>query len=69
MGIRASVKLDGRSTLKLSDISNLREFDDCVGVGCYPVDIHDPITEKSPFSKNKWNLPNTGRLFYYLNKI
>ena len=37
MGIRASVKLDGRSTLKLSDISNLREFDDCVGVGCYPV--------------------------------
>ncbi|EKQ08788.1 hypothetical protein LCACRF28_1190 [Lacticaseibacillus paracasei] len=49
MGIRASVKLDGRSTLKLSDISNLREFDDCVGVGCYPVDIHDPITKKSIF--------------------
>lgn len=51
MGIRASVKLDGRSTLKLSDISTLREFDDCVGVGCYPVDIHDPITKKVHFLK------------------
>lgn len=49
LGVRASIKLNGRTTLNLSDIRQARQFEDCVAVGCYPVDIHDPVTKKVHF--------------------
>ncbi|TLF38850.1 FAD-dependent oxidoreductase [Lacticaseibacillus zeae] len=51
LGVRASVKLDGREMLHLDDIKNMCQFEDCIGVGCYPVDIHDPVTKKVHFLK------------------
>ena len=51
LGVRASIKLKGRTTLSLSDIQQARQFEDCVAVGCYPVDVHDPITKKVHFMK------------------
>lgn len=44
MGVRDCRKLVGEYQLTLRDLESMRDFDDTVAIGCYPVDIHDPKT-------------------------
>lgn len=46
MGVRDARRLDGVYRLTLEDLETMRFFEDTVAVGCYPVDIHDPLTDK-----------------------
>ena len=43
-GIRDTRAIKGRYTLKLQDLSDMVDFEDAVAWGCYPMDMHDPIT-------------------------
>mgnify|MGYP000990067717 CR=1 FL=1 len=49
LGVRDSVKIEGEYTLTLSDLRSLNSFDDCIATGCYPVDVHNPVTNKVDF--------------------
>lgn len=44
MGVRDCRKLIGEYQLSLHDLESMRDFDDTIAIGCYPVDIHDPKT-------------------------
>jgi len=44
MGVRDCRKIVGEYQLTLEDLESMREFQDTIAIGCYPMDIHDPIT-------------------------
>lgn len=49
LGVRDSVKIEGKYTLTLDDLQRLAKFKDAIAVGAYPVDVHDPVTKKVHF--------------------
>lgn len=46
LGIRDARRLIGEYELSFDDLKNQTKFDDCAALGCYPLDIHDPVTNK-----------------------
>ena len=44
MGIRDARKLVGEYELTLDDLEQMKDFDDSIAIGGYPMDLHDPIT-------------------------
>ena len=46
LGIRDARRLSGRYTLSFDDLLNGTRFEDTAAIGCYPLDIHDPITNR-----------------------
>lgn len=44
MGIRDGRRIVGEYTLTIDDLENRIDFEDTIAIGCYPMDIHDPIT-------------------------
>lgn len=44
MGVRDARRICGRYELTLEDLECMREFEDRVAVGCYPMDVHDQKT-------------------------
>lgn len=44
IGVRDARRIRGRYTLTLQDLEQMTEFEDRVAWGCYPMDIHDPVT-------------------------
>lgn len=44
LGVRDARRLRGSYELTFSDLKNCVKFPDCAAIGCYPLDIHDPIT-------------------------
>ena len=44
MGVRDCRKLSGVYQVTLDDLETMRDFEDTIAVGCYPVDVHDPVT-------------------------
>lgn len=44
MGVRDSRKICGVYTLTIQDLEQMTLFEDRVACGCYPMDIHDPVT-------------------------
>ncbi len=44
MGVRDARRICGRYRLTIEDLESMKEFDDSVACGCYPMDIHDPAT-------------------------
>lgn len=59
LGIRDRRRIDGDFTLTGDDLIRLRQFDDAVAVGAYPIDIHDPLTKQVRFIdiKGVYKLP------------
>lgn len=45
MGVRDGRRAQCRYMLKLEDLENMTDFADSVACGCYPMDIHDPVTK------------------------
>ncbi|MBQ9046870.1 MAG: FAD-dependent oxidoreductase [Solobacterium sp.] len=44
LGIRDARRLVGTYELTFDDLKNSAKFEDCAALGCYPLDIHDPVT-------------------------
>lgn len=44
MGVRDARKICGVYTLSIQDLEQMIRFDDRIAYGCYPMDIHDPVT-------------------------
>lgn len=44
IGIRESRRIYGHYTLTLNDLEQMIPFEDSIACGCYPMDIHDPVT-------------------------
>ena len=44
MGIRDSRRIVGEYTLTINDLESMFDFEDTIAIGCYPMDIHDPVT-------------------------
>lgn len=44
MGVRDARRICGQYRLTLKDLESMRQFDDSVACGCYPMDFHDPAT-------------------------
>lgn len=49
IGVRQSRQIEGLYTLTLQDILDRRQFDDVIAQCHYPVDIHEPNSEKTTF--------------------
>lgn len=45
LGVRDSRTIRGRYTLTVDDLMQMKQFEDGIAVGSYPVDIHDPVTD------------------------
>ena len=45
MGVRDGRRAECSYTLKLEDLENMTDFADSIACGCYPMDIHDPVTK------------------------
>lgn len=45
MGVRDGRRAECRYMLKMEDLENMTDFIDSVACGCYPMDIHDPVTK------------------------
>lgn len=45
LGVREARRIVGEYCLTLNDLDQMKEFDDRIAVGCYPMDIHDPVTK------------------------
>lgn len=43
-GVRDGRRIHGAYKLTLDDLENMTRFEDSVACGCYPMDIHDPVT-------------------------
>lgn len=44
IGVRDARRIRGRYTLTIHDLEQMTEFEDRVAWGCYPMDVHDPVT-------------------------
>lgn len=44
MGVRDARRIVGQYTLTIQDLEQMTQFEDSVACGCYPMDIHDPVT-------------------------
>lgn len=49
IGVRQTRQIDGLYTLTLQDILDRRQFDDVIAQCHYPVDIHEPDSDKTTF--------------------
>lgn len=45
LGVRDGRRIVGQYCLTIDDLDQMVEFDDAIACGCYPMDIHDPITK------------------------
>ena len=45
LGVRDGRRIQGEYMLTIEDLEKMRAFSDEVAMGCYPMDIHDPITK------------------------
>lgn len=46
IGVRETRRIVGDYTLTAEDILGARKFDDAIACGAYPIDIHDPVSER-----------------------
>ena len=44
IGVRDARRIEGRHTLTLAELESMEDFPDSVACGCYPMDIHDTVT-------------------------
>lgn len=44
MGVRDTRHIVGRYTITAQDLENMTKFPDSIACGCYPMDMHDPVT-------------------------
>lgn len=44
LGVRDGRRIEGEYMLTIQDLESMQEFPDSVAVGCYPMDLHDPVT-------------------------
>lgn len=44
IGVRDGRRIQGQYMLTLEDLEQMTNFEDSVACGCYPMDIHDPVT-------------------------
>lgn len=44
LGVRDARRIQAAHTLTLAELESMQEFEDSVACGCYPMDIHDPVT-------------------------
>jgi hypothetical protein len=47
IGVRQSRQLVGTYTLTRDDVIGCRQFDDVIAQSCYPIDIHEPFSDKT----------------------
>lgn len=45
LGVRDGRRICGEYELTLHDLEQMTEFEDSIACGCYPMDIHDPVTK------------------------
>ena len=45
LGIRDARRIRGKYMLTIEDLEKMTDFEDSIAVGCYPMDIHDPVTK------------------------
>ncbi len=45
MGVRDGRRAECRYMLTLEDLEQMTDFSDSIACGCYPMDIHDPVTK------------------------
>ncbi|MBI3997778.1 MAG: FAD-dependent oxidoreductase [Armatimonadetes bacterium] len=46
IGVRETRRIAGEYTLTADDVLAARKFDDAIACGAYPIDIHDPVSER-----------------------
>jgi len=46
IGVRETRRIVGDYTLTAEDVLSGRKFDDAIACGAYPIDIHDPVSER-----------------------
>ena len=44
LGVRDARRIQAAHTLTLAELESMQEFEDSIACGCYPMDIHDPVT-------------------------
>ena len=44
LGVRDARRIQAAHTLTLAELESMQEFEDSVACGCYPMDIHGPVT-------------------------
>lgn len=44
LGVRDACRIEAAHRLTLAELESMQDFDDSIACGCYPMDVHDPIT-------------------------
>jgi len=53
IGVRETRRIDGEYTLTALDVVEAKKFDDKIARGCYPIDIHDPTSNRGEMIRLK----------------